>query len=262
MPAFPIRCPATIGTRAFPSPISASSSSTGATPMTGARKSWRLNAFPQFVTEIDGQRIHFLHVRSASDDAMPLLLTHGWPGSFVEFLELIELLSDEFHLVVPSLPGFAFSGPVSEQRLGHQADRRRLGRADGSLWVQAVRRPGRRHRRVRLTRRSAAARAGPGRSACTSNGSVGRSAARPWRGGARYVHAARARSLARVERFMQKEFGYISIQSTRPQLIGAALTDSPVGQLAWIIDKFRRVDTSANFSARHDRSIGTGCSRT
>src|ERR1700754_3436080 len=68
----------------------------------------RLNAFPQFKTEIDGQPIHFVHVRSANPDAVPLLITHGYPGSFVEFVSLIEPLSEDFHLVIPSLPGFGF----------------------------------------------------------------------------------------------------------------------------------------------------------
>ncbi|MGY2061979.1 epoxide hydrolase family protein, partial [Nocardia gipuzkoensis] len=94
----------------------------------------RLNSFPQFTTEIEGQRIHFLHVRSAEPDALPLLLTHGWPGSVVEFLDLIGPLTDPrahggdpadaFHVVIPSLPGFGFSGPVTDsgwtrERVGH-----------------------------------------------------------------------------------------------------------------------------------------------
>ena len=84
----------------------------------------RLNSFPQFTTVIDGQRVHFLHVRSPEPDAFPLVLTHGWPGSIVEFLDVIGPLTDPrahggspadaFHLVIPSLPGFGFSGPVSE----------------------------------------------------------------------------------------------------------------------------------------------------
>lgn len=82
-----------------------------------------LNAHPQFAIEIDGQRIHFVHVRSEVPGALPLLLTHGWPGSFVEFLDVIGPLSDPvahgreaadaFHLVIPTLPGFGFSGPVA-----------------------------------------------------------------------------------------------------------------------------------------------------
>ena len=84
----------------------------------------RLNPYPQFTTRIDGQKIHFLHVRSPEPDATPLLLIHGWPGSVVEFLDVIGPLTDPrahggdpapaFHLVIPSLPGFGFSGPVAE----------------------------------------------------------------------------------------------------------------------------------------------------
>ncbi len=82
----------------------------------------KLNAYPQFTTEIDGQTIHFLHVRSPEPDALPLILTHGWPGSVVEYLKVIEPLTnprayggdprDAFHLVIPSVPGFGFSGPT------------------------------------------------------------------------------------------------------------------------------------------------------
>jgi epoxide hydrolase len=77
----------------------------------------KLNAYPQYITEIDGQTIHFLHIRSPQPNAVPLLVTHGWPGTFVEFLPIIEPLStggQAFHLVIPSLPGFAFSGPTHE----------------------------------------------------------------------------------------------------------------------------------------------------
>ncbi len=74
-----------------------------------------LNKYPQFTTTIDGQNIHFIHVRSAREDALPLIVTHGWPGSIVEYLKAIEPLSRDFHLVVPSLPGFGFSGPTTDK---------------------------------------------------------------------------------------------------------------------------------------------------
>jgi len=119
----------------------------------------RLNSFPQFITEIDGQVVHFLHVRSASPEAMPLIMTHGWPGSVVEFMEIIGPLTDPgahggdpgdaFHMVVPSIPGFGFSGPTRERgwnvtrvarawdslmgRLGYQ----RYG-AQGGDWGSAI----------------------------------------------------------------------------------------------------------------------------
>src|SRR4051812_41066006 len=72
----------------------------------------RINAVPNFLTEIDGQTIHFVHVRSSREDATPLLLLHTYPGSFAEFLDLIPKLADDFHLVIPSMPGFGFSTPV------------------------------------------------------------------------------------------------------------------------------------------------------
>ncbi|NUS03869.1 MAG: alpha/beta fold hydrolase [Nonomuraea sp.] len=74
----------------------------------------RLNAYPQFTMEIDGQNIHFVHVRSDNPDALPLILTHGWPGSIAEYVDAIEPLSRHFHLVIPSLPGYGFSGPTKE----------------------------------------------------------------------------------------------------------------------------------------------------
>src|SRR5262245_60542019 len=99
----------------------------------------RLNAFPQFTTVIDGQRIHFLHVRSPEPDALPLVPTHGWPGSVVEFLDVIGPLTDPrahggdpadaFHLVVPSLPGYGFSGHTTERGW----DVRRIARAWAAL---------------------------------------------------------------------------------------------------------------------------------
>ncbi|MFI6320101.1 epoxide hydrolase family protein [Nonomuraea sp. NPDC050556] len=78
----------------------------------------KINAYPQFTTEIDGQTIHFVHVRSAREDATPLILTHGWPNTFIEYLDLIEPLSQDFHLVIPSIPGFGFSGPTRAKGWG------------------------------------------------------------------------------------------------------------------------------------------------
>jgi len=86
------------------------------------RYDWRrqerlLNTFPQYTTEIDGQNVHFLHVRSPRQNALPLILTHGWPGSVVEFLKIIEPLSEDFHLVIPSIPGYGFSGPCAARKV-------------------------------------------------------------------------------------------------------------------------------------------------
>ena len=114
----------------------------------------RLNALPQFITEIDGLDIHFIHVRSKHEDALPLIVTHGWPGSVIEQLKIIGPLtdptahggsaSDAFHLVIPSMPGYGFSGKPTEHRLGPRPHRARLGRADEAPRLHAVRGAGRR----------------------------------------------------------------------------------------------------------------------
>ncbi|GLW12760.1 microsomal epoxide hydrolase [Microtetraspora sp. NBRC 13810] len=194
----------------------------------------RLNAHPQFTTEIDGQDIHFLHVRSADPGALPLILTHGWPGSFVEFADLIEPLSRDFHLVIPSLPGFGFSGPVTEP--GWTSAR------VAAAWAELMRRLG--YDRY-------------GAQGGDFGGGVSRElgviapdnvVAVHVNGGTTYPSAQEddptltERERARVRRmaeFMGEAGGYIAIQSTRPQTLAYGLTDSPVGQLAWILDKIR-----------------------
>jgi pimeloyl-ACP methyl ester carboxylesterase len=202
------------------------------------REEARLNELPQFLTDIDGQQIHFLHVRAERDDATPLLLTHGWPGSFVEFLELIERLRGDFHLVVPSLPGFAFSSPVTDA--GWDIPR------TARTWVDLMDRLGYARFGVQGGDIGAGvspeiARVAPDRVIGVHvNGSLGM----PLHGLDEAERATltplEADRLARIEAFMNEEFGYIAIQSTRPQVLAAALVDSPVGQLAWILDKFRQ----------------------
>ena len=208
----------------------------------------RLNEFPQFTTVIDGQRIHFLHVRSPQPGAFPLILTHGWPGSVVEFLDLIGPLTepgahggdpaDAFDLVVPSLPGFGFSGPTADggwdtdriartwaelmSRLGYQ----RYGAQGGDIGASVSPQLGR---------------VAPDRVVGVHvNGGPGILPPLPLSTEdlASLSDIERDR-IARIEAFMREEFGYIAIQSTRPQTLAYGLTDSPVGQLAWIMDKFR-----------------------
>ncbi|WP_342801712.1 epoxide hydrolase family protein [Nocardia sp. No.11] len=208
-----------------------------------------LNAFPQFTTEIDGQRIHFLHVRSARPDATPLLLTHGWPGSVVEFLDVIGPLTDPgahggdpddaFHLVIPSLPGYGFSGPVTDA--GWNPAR------IAAAWVELM---------TRLGYQRFGAQGGDWGAFITPE--VGRA------GGDRvigvHVNAATvgflpfgpvtdadkatmtAAELARLDRLAQfkgEGSGYFRIQATRPQTLAYGLHDSPIGQLAWIVEKFK-----------------------
>jgi epoxide hydrolase len=209
----------------------------------------RLNQLPQFTTTIDGQPIHFLHVRSPEPDAMALLVTHGWPGSIVEFLGVIGPLTDPrahggdpadaFHLVVPSIPGFGLSGPTKEpgwterrvagafaelmRRLGYD----RYGAQGGD--VGAVVSP-------ELGRVDPDHVVGVHVNAAT----VGFMPFPPLPDAelAELTDAEKAR-VERIAGFMSDEFGYAQIQSTRPQTLSYGLTDSPVGQLAWIVEKFQ-----------------------
>jgi pimeloyl-ACP methyl ester carboxylesterase len=206
-----------------------------------------LNELPQFTTVIDGQTIHFLHIRSAAADALPLLITHGWPGSFVEFLDVIGPLTDPaahgrnsadaFDLVIPSLPGFGFSSPVAEGGW----DAARIGRT----WAILMERLGYDRYGVQGGDIGAAvspevARAAPSHVVGVHvNGSMGMPLQVPTEADLASFTPLELDRLGRVQAFMQEEFGYIAIQSTRPQTLAAGLTDSPAGQLAWVIDKFR-----------------------
>jgi hypothetical protein len=131
----------------------------------------RLNALPQFTTEIDGVEIHFIHVRSRHENALPLIMTHGWPGSVIELLETVGPLTDPtkyggtpgdaFHLVLPSLPGYGFSGDPA--RLGVRPHRPRVGEADGAPRLHALRRAGGRRGRLRHGLHGAPSARGPDR---------------------------------------------------------------------------------------------------
>lgn len=207
-----------------------------------------LNEIPQFTTVIDGQTIHFLHVRSKVEDALPLVLTHGWPGSFVEFIDLIGPLTDPkafgrsaadaFDVVIPSLPGFGFSSPVAEG--GWDAAR------IGGAWATLMERLGYDRYGVQGGDIGAAvspemARAAPDHVVGVHvNGSMGMPLQAPTEEEMASFTPLELDRLARVQTFMREEYGYIAIQSTRPQTLAAALVDSPVGQLAWIIDKFQK----------------------
>ncbi|MFF5243987.1 epoxide hydrolase family protein [Streptosporangium sp. NPDC000095] len=206
----------------------------------------RLNAFPQFVTGINGQDIHFLHVRSPEPDALPLILTHGWPSSPYEFLEVIGPLTDPrahggdpadaFHVVIPSLPGYGFSTPVKEQGWGNlfrvaQAWAELMSRLDyGRYAVQGTD-------------------AGSGVAGILAMIDAGRvvgthltgtTAAMPFGPPIELAGLSEA-DRARAERFNASQadgFGYLHMQATRPQTLAYSLNDSPVGQLAWIAEKF------------------------
>ncbi|WP_327237274.1 epoxide hydrolase [Streptomyces sp. NBC_01317] len=209
----------------------------------------RLNGFPQFTTEIDGQNVHFLHVRSPEPDALPLVLTHGWPGSVVEFLDVIGPLSDPrahggdpadaFHVVVPSLPGFGFSGPTGDKgwsyvrtaaawaelmrRLGYE----RYGAQGGDIGAIVSPELGRAAPDAVVGVHVNAASVGFIPSGDLSDDEVARLTDRE------------RRSLAAIQAFTTDGWGYNALQSTRPQTLAYGLHDSPAGQLAWIMEKFK-----------------------
>ncbi|WP_203686195.1 epoxide hydrolase family protein [Phytomonospora endophytica] len=202
----------------------------------------RVNAHPQFVTEIDGATVHFLHVRSPEPDATPLILTHGWPGSIVEFLDVIGPLSDPrahggtdapaFHLVIPSIPGFGPSGPTRERgwsnarvagafaelmsRLGYE----RYG-AQGGDWGSGI------SQLLAVTAPDAVIGVHvnylPHRPVDDTDGFT----------------AEEIRRVEHIRAFVAAFPGYMRLQATRPQTIGYSLADSPVGQLTWIADKVK-----------------------
>ena len=200
----------------------------------------RMNAFDQFRTEIDGTGVHFLHVRSAVDGALPLVLTHGWPGSFVEFLDVIGPLadpaahggdpSDAFHVVVPSLPGYAFSG-VTRDRGWHPG---RVARAWATLMAglgydRYVAQGGDWGAFVTLQ----VALADPRHCAAVHVNLL------PPIPATEDVTDEEQAGLDKMTAYNDDDSGYYKEQSTKPQTIGYALDDSPAGLAAWIVEKFR-----------------------
>lgn len=192
----------------------------------------RLNALPNYLVDIDGVDIHFIHVRSANPAARPLLLTHGWPGSVLEFLDCIVPLSEDYHLVIPALPGYGFSGkPASAgwdvEMIAAAWDALMLalgyGRyfAQGGDWGSAV------------TTAIGAQNLGH----CAGI-HVNMVVAMPTPEMLAEATPTEQASLARMQWYQTKDNGYSTQQATRPQTLGYALTDSPVGQMTWIVEKF------------------------
>jgi pimeloyl-ACP methyl ester carboxylesterase len=212
----------------------------------------KLNDLPQFTTEIGGQKIHFLHVRSPEPDALPLIISHGYPSSVVEFLDIVGPLTDPvshggdandaFHVVAPSIPGFGFSTPVREtgwemartarafaelmRRLGYG----RYGAQGGDVGAGIV--------------GMLAGLEGDRVVAVHTNsdplGVIGALDYLPE--GAARLAGLPEEDRAAVERtkaISEEGSGYLKLQSNRPQTIAYSLTDSPVGQLAWIVENFK-----------------------
>ena len=198
----------------------------------------RLNAHPQFTTVIDGQKIHFLHVRSPEPDATPLILSHGWPNTIVEYADLIEPLTnprahggapgEAFHVVIPSLPGFGFSGPTGEP--GWNAQR------TAKAWAELMRRLG--YDRYGAHGNDAGAIIGPWQGRVDPDHVIG-------------VHVNQIFSFpsgdpAEFQGLSAEELGYLQflqgfvdhavhdkLQAAQPQTIAHALADSPAAQIAW-----------------------------
>jgi microsomal epoxide hydrolase len=204
----------------------------------------RLNSFDHFTTTIAGENVHFIHARSPEPDALPLIITHGWPGSIVEFLEVIEPLRnprahggdprDAFHVVAPSLPGYAFSGPtvaagwnvrriaeawaVLMAGLGYD----RYG-AQGGDWGSMV------SRHLADVDRDHVCAVHVNMWASMPTGAPGE------------MDGLTERELAHIARaaeYLKSGSGYVAIQSTRPQTLAYGLNDSPAGLLSWIVEKF------------------------
>jgi pimeloyl-ACP methyl ester carboxylesterase len=211
--------------------------------LTGLVDTWRrdydwrrveaeLNGYEQVRVVIDGQPLHAIHARSASPDARPLLLVHGWPGSVVEFLDVLPTLTETFHVVAPSLPGYGFSGPTTQPGWH---PRRIAGACIDLMAALGYDRYG--------------AQGGDWGSIVAANVAdlapdhvvglhlnfviVPRPADAP------APTAAEAEALATLATWGRNETGYQHIQGSRPQTLGYGLDDSPVGLCAWIVEKFR-----------------------
>ena len=205
----------------------------------------RLNRYPQYRTEIDGAIVHLLHVRSPEPDAVPLLLTHGWPGSVAEFLDVIGPLTDPrahggdpadaFHLVIPSIPGYGFSGPLTEagwdvpriatawaelmRRLGYHRYGAQGGDAGSPISLALATMFPEQVIGVHVNMLMTFPSGDPADLVGLSDGDLGR--------------------LGALSRFDSELSGYMRLQQTRPQTLAYALNDSPVGQLAWIVERFQ-----------------------
>lgn len=202
----------------------------------------RLNALGQYRTNIDGLRIHFLHIRSREPNAVPLILTHGWPGSVVEFLDVIAPLTDPaahggdaadaFHLVIPSLPGFGFSDKPTGTGWGVE----RIAAA----WIGLMKRLGYQRYFAQGGDWGAAVTTAIGMLAPPECAGVhlNMPLIYPDKADLAQLTEAEQASVAAMKFYRSSDSGYAKQQRTRPQTLGYSLTDSPAGQAAWIYEKF------------------------
>jgi pimeloyl-ACP methyl ester carboxylesterase len=223
----------------------------------------RLNALPQFTTEIDGVDIHFVHVKSRHENALPLIMTHGWPGSIIELLETVGPLTDPtahggtaedaFHLVLPSIPGYGFSSEPSE--LGW--DPGRAARA----WAELMHRLGYSRYVAQGGDVGASITDAMGRQAPEGLVGIHTNLLAPALGAPMPTETDQERAAAAaLASFRATGFGYFLEQATRPQTIGYALLDSPVALAAWMLDH----DTDSYYkiaSAFVDKQASGGLTR-
>lgn len=202
----------------------------------------RLNKYPQFITEIDNQPIHFLHVRSTDAKAVPLVLCHSYPGSFVEFSRMIEPLvnpgknEQAFHLVIPSHPGYGFSTPVTTKgweiskmagayvRIMRELGYERYGVHGGDIGAGVC--------------EQLCIQAGDqviGSLITTDPGAIATDFTPP----TDHLSEDEKKRHQELKSARSEDFGYLQIQSTRPQTLAYGLTDSPVAQMTWIVEKFK-----------------------
>jgi pimeloyl-ACP methyl ester carboxylesterase len=211
----------------------------------------KLNALPQFTTEIDGVDIHFIHVTSVHENALPLIMTHGWPGSVIELLEAVGPLTDPtahggraedaFDLVLPSLPGYGFSGEPTEVgwNVGRMAE----------AWAVLMRRLGYSHYVAQGGDVGASVTDQMGRQAPEGLLGIHMNLLVTTLSGAPVPENTEEERAAReaINTFRASGFGYFLEQATRPQTIGYALLDSPVALAAWMLDH----DTDAYYKISH-----------
>lgn len=195
----------------------------------------KINQYPQFTTEIDGQNIHFLHVRSPHSDALPLILTHGWPGSIVEYLDVIKPLADPadgsqaFHLVIPSLPGFGFSGPTTERGW----NRYRTAKA----WAELMRRLG--YDRYGAVGNDGGSFVSPELGRIAPEQVVGVHVTQifsfPSGDPAEFakITPEDQKALEKLQWFYDNKMSFNTLHSQQPQTLSYGVFDSPVGLLGW-----------------------------
>ena len=193
----------------------------------------RLNQWPHFLTEIDGQRVHFIHAHSDNPDALPLILSHGWPDSVSGFLDVIEPLRESFHVVIPSLPGYGWSGPTTTPGW----DVQRIADA----WAVLMARLG--YDRYGVQGGDWGAMISASLAATDPDHVVGLHSnmllAFPDDASGIALSAIEAADLAAAGEFMTTGSAYQEIQGKNPQTLGYGLTDSPAGLAGWIVEKFR-----------------------